>query len=174
MEKKGFTCSSVNKESACNAGDLGFIPGSGRPPGEGNGYPLQDSCLENPMDRGAWKAAVHGVARLGHNLATKPPPPMEKRTGVKNLPANAGGTRDMGSIPGVGKIPWRRKWQPFPVFLLGKFHGWGAWQATVHGITESNMTEHTHTMAKRTYLHLHRNQRHNTESIWHMLGVWLV
>ena len=105
MEKKGFTCSSVNKESACNAGDLGFIPGSGRPPGEGNGYPLQDSCLENPMDRGAWKAAVHGVARLGHNLATKPPPPMEKRTGVKNLPANAGGTRDMGSIPGVGKIP---------------------------------------------------------------------
>ena len=57
------------------------------------------------MDRGAWKAAVHGVARLGHNLATKPPPPMEKRTGVKNLPANAGGTRDMGSIPGVGKIP---------------------------------------------------------------------
>ena len=105
MEKKGFTCSSVNKESACNAGDLGFIPGSGRPPGEGNGYPLQDSCLETPMDRGAWKAAVHGVARLGHNLATKPPPPMEKRTGVKNLPANAGGTRDMGSIPGVGKIP---------------------------------------------------------------------
>ena len=51
------------KVSACNAGDLGLIPGSGRSPGEGNGNPLQYSCLENPMDRGAWWAAVHGVAR---------------------------------------------------------------------------------------------------------------
>ena len=42
-------------------------------PGEGNGNPLQYSCLENPMDRGAWRATVHGVARVGHNLATKPP-----------------------------------------------------------------------------------------------------
>ena len=50
-----------NKESACNAGDLGSIPGLGRSPGEGNGYPLQYSCLENPMDRGAWRATVHGV-----------------------------------------------------------------------------------------------------------------
>ena len=45
---------SDGKESACNAGDLGLIPGLGRSPGEGNGNPLQDSCLENPMDRGAW------------------------------------------------------------------------------------------------------------------------
>ena len=43
-------------------------------PGEGNGDPLQYSCLGNPMDRGAWRAAVHGVARVRHNLATKPPP----------------------------------------------------------------------------------------------------
>ena len=50
-------------ESACNAGDLGSIPGSGRSPGEGIGYPLQYSCLENPMDRGAWWATVHGVAK---------------------------------------------------------------------------------------------------------------
>ena len=49
--------------SACNAGDLGLIPGSGRSPGEGNGNPLQNSCLENPMDRGAWWATVHGVAK---------------------------------------------------------------------------------------------------------------
>ena len=46
------------KESACNAGGLGLIPGSGRSPGEGNGYPVQESCLENPVDRGAWRAAV--------------------------------------------------------------------------------------------------------------------
>ena len=41
---------------------------------EGNGNPLQDSCLENPMDRGAWQATVHGVTRVGHDLLTKPPP----------------------------------------------------------------------------------------------------
>ena len=51
------------KESACNAGDLGSISGSGRSPGEGHGYPLQYSCLENPMYRGAWQAAVHSVAQ---------------------------------------------------------------------------------------------------------------
>ena len=70
----GFPRSSVGKESACNEGDLASIPGSGRSPGEGNGNPLQFSCLENPMDRGAWRATVHGVTRVRHNLVTKPPP----------------------------------------------------------------------------------------------------
>jgi len=54
---------SDGKESACNVGDLGLIPGSGRSPGEGNGYPLQHSCLENSMDRGAWRATVHRVPK---------------------------------------------------------------------------------------------------------------
>ena len=54
---------SDGKESACNPGDPDSIPGSGRSPGEGNGYPLQYSCLENPMDRGAWRAKVHGVSK---------------------------------------------------------------------------------------------------------------
>ena len=54
---------SEDKASACNAGDPGWIPGLGRSPGEGNGNPLQCSCLENPMDRGAWRATVHGVAK---------------------------------------------------------------------------------------------------------------
>ena len=49
----------INKESSCNAGDMGLIPGSGRSPGEENGNPLQYSCLGNPMDTGAWWAAVH-------------------------------------------------------------------------------------------------------------------
>ena len=53
--------------SACNAGNLGSIPGLGRSPGEGNGNPLQYSCLENPMGRGAWWATVHGVAKIGHD-----------------------------------------------------------------------------------------------------------
>ena len=59
----GFHHSSVNKESACNTGDLGSIPGSGRSPGEGNVYPPQCSCLENTMERGARRAAVHGFAK---------------------------------------------------------------------------------------------------------------
>ena len=70
----GFPRSSVGKESACNAGDLGLIPGVGRSPGEGNSNPLQYYCLENPMDRGAWQGTAHGVARVRHDLATKPPP----------------------------------------------------------------------------------------------------
>ena len=71
---KGFPGSSVGKESACKAGDLGSIPGLGRSPGEGNGNPLQYSCLENPMDREAWQATVHGVPRVVHDSATKPSP----------------------------------------------------------------------------------------------------
>ena len=55
---RGFPCSSVGKESACNGGDPGLIPRSGRSPGEGNGSPLQYSCLEIPMDRGAWRATI--------------------------------------------------------------------------------------------------------------------
>ena len=54
-------CGSDGRESACNAGDPGSIPGSGKSPGEGNGNLPQYSCLENPMDRGAWWATVHGV-----------------------------------------------------------------------------------------------------------------
>ena len=75
----GFPCSSVGKESACNAGDLGLIPGLGRSPGEGNGNPLQYSCLENRMDKGAWRATVHGVTKVGHDLPTKPPPTTKGR-----------------------------------------------------------------------------------------------
>ena len=54
---------SVHKESTCNAGDQNLIPGLGRTPGGGNGSPLQNSCLGNPMDRGAWRATVHRVAK---------------------------------------------------------------------------------------------------------------
>ena len=60
---RGFPGGSEVKASACNAGDPGSIPGSGRSPGEGNGNPLQYSCLENSMDRGAWWVTVHSVAK---------------------------------------------------------------------------------------------------------------
>ena len=58
-----FPGSSDSKDSACNAGDVGSIPGSGRSSGEGNGNPFQYSCLGNPTDRGAWRATVHRVAK---------------------------------------------------------------------------------------------------------------
>ena len=65
----GFPGGSEDKASACNAGDPGLIPGSGRSPGEGNGNPLQYSCPENPMDRGAWQSTGHGVAKSWTRLS---------------------------------------------------------------------------------------------------------
>ena len=66
------------KASAYNAGDLGSIPGLRRSPGEGNGNPSQYSCLENPMDRGVWRATVHQITRVEHDLVMKPPPPINQ------------------------------------------------------------------------------------------------
>ena len=66
---ESFPGGSDGKASACNAGDLGSIPGLGRSPGEGNGNSLQHSCLENPMDGGAWWAIVHRVAKRWTRLS---------------------------------------------------------------------------------------------------------
>ena len=69
IDKQGPPWWLSGKESACNAGVPGSIPGSGRSPGEGNGDPFQFSCLRNPMDRGAWWATVHGVAKSQKQLS---------------------------------------------------------------------------------------------------------
>ena len=85
LPKGGFHGGSNGKASACNVGDRGLIPGLGRSPGEGNGNPLQYSCLKNSMDRGAWWAIVRGVTKgqtrlssftltLTHYFANKGPP----------------------------------------------------------------------------------------------------
>ena len=66
---RGFPDGSDGKESACNVGDLGSIPGSGQSPGEGNGNPLQYSCLESSMDRGTWWATIHGIAKSWTQLS---------------------------------------------------------------------------------------------------------
>ena len=74
----GFPGGTVVKNLSANAGDTedsDLIPWWRRSPGVGNGSPLQYSCLEKAMDRAAWQATTHGVARVGHDLATKPPPP---------------------------------------------------------------------------------------------------
>ena len=67
LHLEGVPGHSVGKETACNAGDPGSLPGLGRSPGEGNGHLLQYSCLENPMDRGAWRATVQGSLRVRHD-----------------------------------------------------------------------------------------------------------
>ena len=69
LEQWDFPGGSDGKDSAYNAGDPGLILGWGRSPGEGNGNPLQYSCLENPMDRGAWGATVHGVTESQTRLS---------------------------------------------------------------------------------------------------------
>ena len=76
-KKRSFSGESDGKEYACSAGALGSIPGSERSPEEGNGNPLQHSCLGNPMDRGVWWATVHG-ATVRHDLVLPPPPPGER------------------------------------------------------------------------------------------------
>ena len=67
--RRGFPGASEGRESACNSGDMGSIPGLRRSPGEGNGYSLQYSCLYNPVDRGAWRATVHGIAKSQTRLS---------------------------------------------------------------------------------------------------------
>ena len=67
----GLPCNSDSKESTCNAGNLDSISGSGRSPGGGYGHPLKYSCLENPMDRGAWWATVHGVSKSQTQLSNQ-------------------------------------------------------------------------------------------------------
>ena len=122
---------------------LYFIPRWGRSAGRGHGNPLQYSCRENPMDREAWWATVHGVTKsrtrlsdftylLGFSVSSD----------YKESACNAG---DTASIPGWGKISCRREWLPTPVFLPGEFHGqrslvgyspWSPW-----GLKELDMTE---------------------------------
>ena len=131
--------------SGCNAGDLGSIPGSGRSPGEGNGNPLQYSCLENPMDGGAWWAIVHGVAKSRTRLSdftftfTLCHKYLAKLLGFpgggsgkkKNPPVNA------GLIPGSGRSPGEGNGKPLQYSCLENSMDRGAWRAIVHGVAKS-------------------------------------
>ena len=120
------------KEPACQCRRCrrpAFDPGSGRSPQGGHGNPLQYSCLENPRDGGAWWAAVYGVTQSWTQLqqlsssSSSSNSTVQVALVVKNPPANAGGIRDGGLIPGLVRSPWRRAWQPSPVFLSGESHG---------------------------------------------------
>ena len=99
MNKRGFPRWLRGKDSACNAGDAGSIPGSGRSPGEGNGNPLQYSCLGNPMDRGAWWATVHGVTGRESNTTYQ----LNNKDNMNRRPVRRAGqgARSRG-VPGLG------------------------------------------------------------------------
>ena len=135
MEERGFksmSYGSAGKESACNAGDLGSIPGSGRSPGEEIGYPLQYSGLENSMD-----CLVHGVTKSWTQLSDS-----HVFTGwtgasqvvmlVKNPPANAG-----GPDPWSGRSPGEGNDFSFQYSGLENPRDRGAWRVIVHGVAES-------------------------------------
>ena len=98
---------SVGEESACNAGDLHSIPGLGRSPGEGNGNPLQYSCLENPVNRGAWQATVHRVKELDMTFFTFSSLKKKKKNTQKN------------QICSVWHCPWCKY---SPLCLISSYH----------------------------------------------------
>ena len=126
----GFPGGSNGKESSCNAGNLHSMPGSGRLPGEGNGNPLQHSCLENPMDRGAWWATVHGVAKSQTRLIdftfTVYYSSVFVSTGFpggSNGKESACNVGDPGSIPELGRSPGERNSNPHQYSCLENSHG---------------------------------------------------
>ena len=138
-------------ELACqcrDTGDSGSIPGSGRSPGGGYGHPLQDSCLGNPMDRGAWQDTAHRVAKSQMWLkwlsmyVCKPFINIFKclflraslvfQT-VKNPPANAG---DLGLIPGLGRSPGEGNGNPLQDSCLGNPMDGGVWLAAGQNVAK--------------------------------------
>ena len=139
----GFPGGSEVKAFACNAGDLGLIPGSGRSPGEGNGNPLQYSCLRNPMDRGDWWPTVHRVAKSGTRLSDFTLLSLFSHWAsqvvlvVKNPPVNVGEVTDSSLIPGLGRSPGGGHGNPFQYSCLENSIVRVAWWVTVHRVSKS-------------------------------------
>ena len=117
-------CDSEFKASACNVGDLGSIPGLGRSPGEGNGNPLQYSCLVNPMDGGAWWATVHGVSKSRLRLGDF--------TSLQELDTTEG-LHFHFSLSCIGE----GNGNPLQCSCLENPRDGGAWWAAICGVTQS-------------------------------------
>ena len=118
-----FPAGSDSNKSACNAVNLGSIPGSGRSPGEGNGNPLQHSCLENSMDRGTWQSTIHWVSKSQTRLSDPTSSDHQGGFFIHYFPSSGkaagednGDSRRLGFNPWVRKIPWRRECLPAPVY----------------------------------------------------------
>ena len=151
------------KESSCSAGAAGkvaSIPESGRSPGGGHGNPFQYSCLENPMDRGAWQLTEmgsHGVEHDWSNLACRHTCRyLVFPVGIssKEPDYQCRRCKRCGFHPWIGKIPWRRAWQPMPMFLPGESQG----QRSLEGYgpqccKELGVTEYTCMYLEDLYAH---------------------
>ena len=162
-------CSPVGssvKNLPANAWAVGWIPGLGRSPGEGNGNPLQYSCLEN-QDRGAWRLQSMELGKSGTQLSNwtttttivsnrgkfllsfKRKKGFQVAQWVKKSTCNAGDTGDK-SDPWMRKIPRKRAWQPTPVFLTGESRGQRSLAVySPEGRTESDTTEGTEQVKER-------------------------
>ena len=120
---------------SCNAGDPGSSPGPGRSPGEGNGHPLQHSCLEDFMDRGAWQATVPGAAKSQTRLSDWQFQFLTTTATISSFPGGSAGKestcniRDLGSIPGLGRSLGGGNSYPLQYSGLQDY--------TVHGVTTS-------------------------------------
>ena len=128
------------KNPPANAEDMGLIPGLGTSPGEGNGNPLQNSCQENSMDRGAWWTTVHGVIRSQTRLKRLSSSSSRCFPGdsvVKNLLSSAGDLREVCLIPGSGRSPERVNGNSLQYSCLENSMDRGAWWTTVHGVAKS-------------------------------------
>ena len=148
MNKKtpGFPGGSDGKESDCSVGDLSSIPGLGRSPREGNGNPLQYSCLENPMDRGAWLATVHGVAKsrtqlrdfhfwdLRSSICLVFVGLPQRLSGKESC--SSGDTGDTDLIPGSGGCPGKGHGNPLQYSWLENPTDRGARWAAVLGVSK--------------------------------------
>ena len=114
-----FPVDSEGKESACNAGDPGLIPGLGRSPREGNGNSLQYSCLENSRDRRVWRTTVNRVAQSWTRLRRLNSSSSRARTGFHGGKETAYNAGDTGSIPRRGRFPAGGNGNPFQFSCLG-------------------------------------------------------
>ena len=145
---------SDGNESSCNAGDLGLIPGSGRSPEEGNGYPLQYSCLENPMDWRAWRVNSPWSHKESDTTEwlTLSLLGLQAVLVAKNSPANFRDIREVDLIPGSGRSPGGRHGNPLQHSCLENPMDRGAWQATVHRVAKSQTRQKwliTHTCTSK-------------------------
>ena len=122
----GFPGGSVVKNPPANTQDAGSIPGLGRFPGEGNGYPLQYSCLGNPMDRGAWQSTVHGVARARHACTSKRVHTINAPQSVWILPTTE--QRNANKKESPQRFTWTKHW-------------WALWHALLSLSSEGSQRE---------------------------------
>ena len=129
-----FLVAQTCRESVCSMKDLVSIPGSGRSSGERNGYPLQYSCLENAMDRGAWWDTVHGVAKSQTGLTNTFTLGFPGGSDGKESACNAGAE---GSVAGLGRSPGEGNGFPLQYSCLKNSMDRGVWWAAVHGVAKS-------------------------------------